>query len=516
MSKATTSQPVADFAPPAPPPDFPQPMADAAYHGIIGEAVRTIAPHTEAAPEAILARLLSAIGCYVGRGPHFMVGGKRHPALVYPIIVGPTKTGCKGQSFGDASRLLSMALGDFMQTNVGSGLSTGQGLAHAVRDPLRGKPTNKPQKEEAETNEDGLCLLDAGVPDKRLLVYEAELSDVLAAGGRDSNNLTGCIRLCWDGSTLRQMVRKDPYTATDPHVAIQADVTPEELRGRLAAGDRTNGFANRFLYVASRRARSLPRGGSLSEAVLSGVASAMRNALLPYAADDDGNTPDRCFGFTPEAGRLWDAAYEAMNDDPGPPLGPLLTRRVPMTRRIAMIYALLDGAGDLDVPHLQAASAVWDYAERSTAWAFGSAVPASADPDRKLLDWIDGRGGVVVARDVYRNLAGFDDAASAEAALQRLADRGAGTFAYDPAKPGQQAKRFRRVEHADTDTTPPAAPATAGSVGVGVTAECEPASPPPPPPAATPRVTPSRTSGERVGGRYEPPPRRANELAGQP
>ena len=464
------------------PPAFPAPMAEAAFHGIAGRAVRIISPHTEAAPEALLLRLLSAVGCVAGRGPHFTVGGTRHPALIYPVFVGPTKTGCKGQSYNDVMRLLSLAFPDFAKGNIGSGLSTGQGLAHAVRDPLRGKPTSKAERDESAESEDGMCLLDAGVADKRLLVYEAELVDMLAAGGRESNNLTGAIRLCWDGRTLRQMVRKDPYTATDPHVTIQADVTPEELVGRLAKGDRTNGFANRFIYVASRRARSLSRGGSLTLDALEDVAGQLAEALAPFAIDEEtGHTPDKRYGFTPAAGRQWDAMYESMNDDPGPPLGPLLARRVPQTRRIAMIYALLDGAGDIDVEHLDAAVAVWDYCERSTAWAFGGA-SAGADPldilHRWALDRNDPPTAAEAARSGPKPYRGNRD--GADAGFHALADAGRGTYAYVGIGPAQ-AKRFTPSEGlAEVRAggygyaSPPYAPETAACVSVSTAEEAMP------------------------------------------
>jgi hypothetical protein len=41
---------------------WPPALVDAAYHGIIGEIVHEIAPHTEADPVGILAVLLSGIG----------------------------------------------------------------------------------------------------------------------------------------------------------------------------------------------------------------------------------------------------------------------------------------------------------------------------------------------------------------------------------------------------------------------------------------------------------------------
>ena len=44
------------------------------------------------------------------------------------------------------------------------------------------------------------------------------------------------------------------------------------------------------------------------------------------------------------------------------------------TVRLALLYALLDGKGEIDAPHLQAALAVWEYCEASAAHIFGNAL----------------------------------------------------------------------------------------------------------------------------------------------
>ena len=46
----------------------PKPMAEEAYHGIAGDIVEAIAPHTEAYREALLIDALAQLGNAVGRG----------------------------------------------------------------------------------------------------------------------------------------------------------------------------------------------------------------------------------------------------------------------------------------------------------------------------------------------------------------------------------------------------------------------------------------------------------------
>src|SRR5262245_43562515 len=53
-------------------------MAEDAYHGLPGEVVRTIAPHTEADPVAILLQFLTCAGNVIGRTAYFQVESDRH------------------------------------------------------------------------------------------------------------------------------------------------------------------------------------------------------------------------------------------------------------------------------------------------------------------------------------------------------------------------------------------------------------------------------------------------------
>ena len=53
-------------------------LAAAAFHGITGRIVRTITPHTEADPAAILLQFLAAFSNLVGPAPHCMVESTRH------------------------------------------------------------------------------------------------------------------------------------------------------------------------------------------------------------------------------------------------------------------------------------------------------------------------------------------------------------------------------------------------------------------------------------------------------
>ena len=107
---------------------------DAAYYGLTGDVVRTIEPHTEADPVAILIQLLAYFGNIVGRNPHYPVEGDCHRANIYAVLVGDTSKARKGTSAGRVRSVVRYADQKWTDDNVTGGLSSGEGLIYAVRD----------------------------------------------------------------------------------------------------------------------------------------------------------------------------------------------------------------------------------------------------------------------------------------------------------------------------------------------------------------------------------------------
>src|SRR5215211_7686968 len=81
------------------PPNWPV-LAEEACHGLPGDIVRAIEPHSEADPVAVLANLLCGFGNAIGRGAYFRVGADEHHLKLNSGLVGPTSKGRKGMSEG--------------------------------------------------------------------------------------------------------------------------------------------------------------------------------------------------------------------------------------------------------------------------------------------------------------------------------------------------------------------------------------------------------------------------------
>ena len=324
----------------------------AALHGLAGEVVAAIGPHTEADEVALLLDFLTCFGNAAGVRPHAIADGSRHPARLFTVLVGESAKARKGTSRANIRPLFEAADPTWSDKRVMGGLSTGEGLIATVSDPP--PPT-----------EDGPP---PDPVDKRLLVVESEFSRPLAVAKRDGSTLSPILRDAWDTGRLRVMTRKDPLSATGAHISVLAHITLEELRAKLTATDQSNGFANRHLFACVARSKRLPDGGNLDPVALHELGDGVK-AALTRARNIDKVTR------TPAAGELWRRLYDVMaEDDPGGLVGSITARAEAQTLRLSVAYAIIDGSDLIDVQHLEAAWAVWSYCRDSAAYIFGDSI----------------------------------------------------------------------------------------------------------------------------------------------
>lgn len=349
---------VEELPKPEPPRAATWPVLDRkALLGLAGELVGTLEPHTEADPVAVLLQFLVAFGSSAGRSPHFLVEGDRHHTNLFAVLVGTTAKGRKGTSWGRTKQVMEAADPTWTQSRVASGLSSGEGLIWAVRDPIY---TFNARTEEEE-------LTDPGVRDKRLLVQEAEFASTLKVLGREGSTLSAVIRNAWDTGSLKALTKNSPATATEAHISIIGHITKEELRRYLDATETANGFANRFLWACVRRSKCLPEGGQLTEGALSSLISHVRSSL--EAARLVGRMTR-----SPAARSLWAAVYERLSDGQPGLFGAVTSRAEAQVARVSCVYALLDGKAVIDTEHLEAALALWAYSEASCRFIFGDSL----------------------------------------------------------------------------------------------------------------------------------------------
>jgi Protein of unknown function (DUF3987) len=163
------------------------------------------------------------------------------------------------------------------------------------------------------------------------------------------------------------MTKNTPARATGALVSIIGHITTDELRRYLDRTEAGNGFANRFLYLCVRRSKCLPEGGALSEDDLRPLAQRMTKAI--------GHARSVARIQFNEAARLqWHAVYPELSQGLPGLFGAVTSKAEAQVIRQAMIYALLDLCTEIQSEHLKAATALWEYAEASARYVFGSAL----------------------------------------------------------------------------------------------------------------------------------------------
>lgn len=259
---------------------WPGPARAEAFHGLAGDIVRAIKPHSEADPMALLLQTLAAFGNAAGRGAHMAAEGDEHPAGLFVVLAGETSKARKGTSWGRVSKLFEQADPDWLTGCVTSGAISGEGMVWEVRDPIttRTKPKNA---EHDGVGEDGLIeeITEPGVQDKRRLWLASEFASILTPARRDSNTLSPVIRDAWDRPNWRTAAKNAPVRVTGAHTAIIAHITAYELASSLSAADRFNGFANRFLFACVKRSKCIPEPTQPGEGLMAELADKLRGAI---------------------------------------------------------------------------------------------------------------------------------------------------------------------------------------------------------------------------------------------
>jgi hypothetical protein len=335
-------------------------LDDGALYGLAGEVVNEIAPHSEADPAALLIQFLASFGNSVGRGPYYQVEGDRHATNLCAIIVGDTAKARKGVSKGRVEQVMRFADPEWVENRVDSGLSSGEGLIWAVRDPIT-KFVKEGKGADAKLVE---VISDPGVPDKRLYVVEPEFSGVLTVAKRQGNTLSKYIRQAWDGGNLATIVKTAPARTTGALISIIGHITAAEFRNELDQVNVANGFANRFLIVCAKRSKVLPFGGSLSAETCAEL-----GARVVAAIEMARGVGALSFDATARAG--WAKLYPILSEAQPGLLGALLARAEAHVVRLATHYALLDRSGVITLDHLKAATALFEYVQDSSKYVFG-------------------------------------------------------------------------------------------------------------------------------------------------
>jgi hypothetical protein len=101
------------------------------------------------------------------------------------------------------------------------------------------------------------------------------------------------------------------------------------------------------------------------------------------------------------AKELWREVYGPLSEGKPGLFGAVIGRAEAQVLRLAALYAVMDGSRTIDAVHLEAALALWEYAEQSALYVFGE---ATGDPVADTILEALGSAPSGLTRNEIRNL----------------------------------------------------------------------------------------------------------------
>ena len=344
-----------------------------ALTGLPGDVVAWACKDSEADPAAVLGTFLTEFGSALGSSPAVegFGGVARQPGRLFSVIIGDAGLGRKGTAADQVDLLMEAADTDWFTGCRESGVQSAEKLIDLVADSPDGDP--------------------------RLLMQEYEFSRLVTAMAR-SSALSSQMRNAWDGKPLRATRRSRKSTvANHAHISLLGFITPAEFARLRRWVRNAGGLESRCLYWMSHQAKvvspwNLP---GLPEALVTRVQDALESSRLYCLERADpitielcalrGVLPGTAFPVTEEVQTRWDGIrHQLPKVDRS--LGSVFDRAETHIVRIALLYALADRASCIQMTHVNAALAVWEYCARSAETLFSipvGALPPKVDPKRR-------------------------------------------------------------------------------------------------------------------------------------
>ena len=261
---------------------FPTAMAEEAFHGIAGQVCAILEEQNETCREALLAQVIVGFGNLVGQGPRTVEANFLNE---FVLIVGETSTARKGTSLRYALDHLRRIDPDWERA-VRACPPSGEGIVWHLRD--------------ARELKNG--KVDPGISEKRSFFRAEEFSRIMAsiAGG---GTLSQRLRECWDHhNPLENLTKIDPIRASDTHISLVAHCTPFEFAQCVRTAEQRNGFINRFLIIAARGVKAVPRPKPIDWTAHPEIVGKLREIVNKFQKTTK-------IGFTNRAAAAWDQWY---------------------------------------------------------------------------------------------------------------------------------------------------------------------------------------------------------------
>ena len=217
------------------------------------------------------------------------------------------------------------------------------------------------------------------------------------------------IRCFWDSGDYAPLTKNNPITVKGAHINIITHITMQELAVCLGDVQAFNGFGNRFLWICARRSKLVALPSRMPEAE---IAPLQREVWRMVAQAQKRGA----MTMTANAEAMWEGVYPELSKEHTGLAGSIINRAEAQTLRLALVYALLDGQERIEEPHLNAALAMWGYAQDSALYIFGD---RASDPlEGKILEIL--QQGPLTATELSRTFSGHVSKERLQPILQQL------------------------------------------------------------------------------------------------
>jgi hypothetical protein len=266
----------------------------------------------------------------------------------------------------------------------------------------------------------------------------------------------------WSGETFVENRKGNggTYTNIHPLLSIYGAIQPGALGPVLGHQRIADGSASRFLWAQplDEPARFPDERDDENDDHADQYANVHRVLCsIPGRISEDGVMSPQCIGLTKDAkeiGRAWVNELGArIVDEADPALRAALGKLKGYVFRLALLFELIEWAARGGAQPLRAiepdtmrrATVVADWYAHEAARVYCALDESEEDSQiRRLIEWIDGRGGSVTARELSRGPREYRGAGKAEAAIAGLVEAGVGYWVDEPTGPegGRPVRRF--------------------------------------------------------------------------
>lgn len=338
----------------------------------------------------------------------------------------------------------------------------------------------KPQPLEFITNDITIeSLIRVLAANPRGVLFEAdELATWFGSFGRysqGSGDAQAWIKVHGAGSIkVNRVGLSKPLYVPRAAVSVSGTIQPEVLAKALSGEHTESGLAARLLMAEPPRGVKQWSDHEVSEQAQRDFADRLSELLdLAFKSDEQGNTFPMVLPISTAARRRMkefvnEHGLEVFDREGGEAAA--LSKLEAYAVRLALVMQLIDNPEATEVSDDWLAAGIemarW-FGNEAARFYRGKSVTPQQREDRKLLVWIEARGGEVTAREVQQGRRSLKTADEAEAALSRLVAAGHGVWRdVESGKRGGRPTRRFQLASASTSTEPPKPSDFKGSVNV--------------------------------------------------